>query len=131
MWVQQLDFQMHTYNPPPLYAPCTHPYVGKIRMADMQGPAQAPAPSAAAGANTTADITNIIQARAGVFTRAGTLVLAGLTPRVDWVSDLGPNGKRTGRFAIEYFVSAAFNESTLTGSAWLGDPQAVREHHAC
>ncbi|CAL8471450.1 g10992 [Coccomyxa elongata] len=93
--------------------------------APTQAPAQAPAPSAAAGANTTADITNIIQARAGVFTRAGTLVLAGLTPRVDWVSDLGPNGKRTGRFAIDYFVSAAFNESSPTGSAWLGDPQAV------
>ncbi|BDA46834.1 hypothetical protein COCOBI_09-2870 [Coccomyxa sp. Obi] len=93
--------------------------------APTQAPAQAPAPSNAAGANTTADITNTIQARAGVFTRANTLVLAGLTPRVDWMSDLGPNGKRTGRFAIDYFVSAAFNESTPTGSAWLGDPQAV------
>ncbi len=98
-------------------------------IADMQAPAQAPALGAAAGANTTADITNIIQARVGVFTRVGTLVLAGLTPRVDWLSDLGPNGKRTGRFAIDYFVSAAFNQSASSGSVWLGDPQAVRGRH--
>ncbi|KAK9918803.1 hypothetical protein WJX75_007045 [Coccomyxa subellipsoidea] len=89
--------------------------------------APAPGPGAAASGNATADITNVIQARAGVFTRANTLFLAGVTQRVDWTADLAARGKRTGRFRLDYFVSASFNQSTPSGSTWLGDPQAVIE----
>lgn len=63
-----------------------------------------------------------------MFTRANTLFLAGVSPRVDWVSDLGiSTGKRTGRFKIGYYTSAAFNQTFgRGGSSWLGNPQAVR-----
>lgn len=67
----------------------------------------------------------MIQARAGVFTRANTLFLAGVSSRVDWTADLAERGKRTGRFRLDYFLSASFNQSDPSGSAWLGNPQAV------
>ncbi|EIE19785.1 hypothetical protein COCSUDRAFT_58514 [Coccomyxa subellipsoidea C-169] len=87
--------------------------------------APAPGPATTGSGNTTADITNVIQARAGVFTRANTLFLAGVSSRVDWTADLAERGKRTGRFRLDYFLSASFNQSDPSGSAWLGNPQAV------
>lgn len=86
---------------------------------------QAPAPSKAP-AREAADITNIIQARAGAVTRANTLFLAGVGSRVDWLANLGSEGRRAGRFPVEQFTSDSFNQSAQGSNAWLGNPQAVR-----
>ena len=83
------------------------------------GPAQAP--------RDAADIVNIIQARAGAVTRTNTLFLAGVGSRVDWIANLGNEGRRVGRFPVEQFTSDAFKQSSADGTAaWLGSPQAVR-----
>ena len=85
---------------------------------------QAPPPGKAP-ARDVADIINIIQARAGAVTRSNTLFLAGVGARVDWIADLGKEGRRVGRFPVEQFLSDAFNQSSAGGAAWLGNPQAV------
>lgn len=87
-------------------------------------PGQAPAPGKAS-AREAADIVNIIEARAGAVTRSNTLFLAAVGARVDWIADLGKDGRHVGRFPMEQFISDAFNESSAGGTAWLGNPQAV------
>ncbi len=59
------------------------------------------------------------------MTRSNTLFLAGVGVRVDWIADLGKDGRHVGRFSVEQFTSDAFNESSAGGTAWLGNPQAV------
>ncbi|CAL5224327.1 g6996 [Coccomyxa viridis] len=86
--------------------------------------AKAPAPGKAS-AREAADIVNIIEARAGAVTRSNTLFLAAVGARVDWIADLGKDGRHVGRFPMEQFISDAFNESSAGGTAWLGNPQAV------
>ena len=85
---------------------------------------QAPGPGRAP-VQATADIINIIEARAGAVTLTNMLFLAGVGPRVDWIANLGSAGKRVGRFSLEQYTSNAFNKS----GAWLGDPQAVSPVH--
>jgi hypothetical protein len=85
---------------------------------------QAPGPGRAP-IQATADIINIIEARAGAVTLTNTLFLAGVGPRMDWIANLGSAGKRAGRFPLEQYTSNAFNKS----GNWLGNPQAVSPLH--
>ena len=94
------------------------PATDRCDVGQAPGPGKAPARAAA-------DIINIIEARAGAVTRSNTLFLAGVGARVDWVADLGKEGRRVGRFTAEEFTSDDFNQSNAGGTAWLGNPQAV------